>query len=166
MLSIKNIGADMTKKIFLLIAGTVFVLLNFSFVFADSKANEKTLIRVHLAVSADPLTQNHLHGLLMREFKKFDDIALVEGDADWKLDIIASKTPARGSFDQDYAFSVVVLRPLGESRYAMEGHELMVGFPNLQSGSRNIVSLFAKKYLHKETKEIIYHGYKQLGDDT
>ncbi len=133
----------------------VLILPGLLFAYADSEETNAPLIRVNIAMTDDDLTEGKLYNCLTRELKKFEDIKIVLDNADWKLDLITSKLPARGSGDQDYAFSLVFLKLGEDGKYAMAGHELMTGYLNLQTACRDIDILFAKKYLQKDPKGII-----------
>ena len=152
------------KKI-ALFALAVLVLLKPAFAYANPAAKEKKEPLIHIAftISGAEAIEMNLNFCLKTQLEKFDDITVVLDNADWKLDVIGSRMPARGNYDQDYVFSLAVLKRAPEGRYILQGHELMAGFPNLQSACREITLLFAKKYLEKNPKGIIEPYQKNYG---
>ena len=141
------------KRLLSIVLMMVLILLKNPFSYAVLKESEESKIRVNLVVSAEELIRDQIRNYITREFKKFEDIVVVDsGEGDWKLDVIGTRRTARGGY-QDYAFSVVILQLAKKERCTFEGHELITGSPSVPDGSRSVANLFLKKYLHKEAKE-------------
>ena len=153
----KNKGkkGESLKEIFFVFALMLSVFSAAYYGYSDSQDSESPIVPVMVAVSsADKSAESRLEFCIEKDLKNFEDVTIVNDLPEWKLDIIVSRAPVKGSVDSDYTFSVAVLERSNGNEYVMKNHELMVGYPHLQGGCRDIVKSFAVKYLHKDPKKI------------
>ena len=119
------------------------------------EADPARIYHLRIDVTGAPEVAGSLNDCMKSELEKFDDVAVGNGQPDWIISIVGLQLPARGGYSQDYAFSVMVLRPAEDIGYIKAEHQLYVGMPNVKSACKAISVDFAKNYLSKKTEGVI-----------
>ena len=124
-----------------------------------SKKELSSATKIKLDVSGPASERLRLLTCLKKEFGAYQNIRVVEEAPQWELSIIVVQTPMRGGGYTDFAISLAVFNRWAQAANQFQGHQLLVGIPDLQTGCRKIAQHFLKDYLHIGSKKNPRLGY-------